>query len=131
PTQALPMRSSATLLVVRMVPIREPMRSAMTQAHAETASVHSTPETISCQYCSPPPGSSSKKTPQCMMYVVISVSPLDTKARRGRGLQRNPDESASHREHGEGSAQLLSAPNEKSRTLSQDGPALARSEVPQ
>jgi len=63
-TQALPSRTIHGVLVVRMVPITEPSTSAMTQAQADTASVQPTPHTISCQYSSPPPGSSWKKTPQ-------------------------------------------------------------------
>ena len=63
-TQALPKCTIHEVLVVRIVPMIEPSAIAMTQAHADTASVHSMPETMSCQYFSPPPGSSSKKTPQ-------------------------------------------------------------------
>ena len=43
-TQALPKRTSHGCCVVRIVPITEPTASAMTHAHADTPSVHQSPE---------------------------------------------------------------------------------------
>ena len=47
--------------------ITEPTAMAITHAHADTASVQTMPPASSCQYVSPPPGNSSKKTPQFQM----------------------------------------------------------------
>jgi len=48
-TQALPSRTIHGLSVVRIVPISAPTVIAMTQAIAETASVHASPAAIHCQ----------------------------------------------------------------------------------